>query len=237
MGTLSIVATPIGNLEDITIRAIKTLFSVDVIACEDTRRTGQLIAELAKRYPAIVESAEHPTKPELFSYYDEVEFKKMPEIIELLSQGRNVALVSDAGTPLIADPGYKLVHEAVKRGIRVESIPGPSAMVAALTVSGLPTHSFLFLGYPPEKDGKRIELFKNIQEIHKYIENTYLLYCAPHKLISTLESMFDVYGDGDIVLARELTKIHEEVWRGTIREALHEFQNPKGEFVLLFALA
>ncbi len=239
MGTLFIVATPIGNLEDITIRAIKTLFSVDIIACEDTRRTGQLLTELEKRYPSVLNSATL-SKPQLVSYYDEVELNKAPELIQFLVEGKNIALVSDAGTPLIADPGYKLVAEAVKRDIRVESIPGPSAMLAALTVSGLPTHSFHFLGYPPEKEGRRASFFEKLFANSKNLEQptTYILYVAPHKLVTTLEDLQAVFGDGDIVLARELTKIHEEVWRGTISEALEKYQTiePKGEFVLLFAL-
>lgn len=234
MGTLYIVSTPIGNLEDITIRAIKTLFSVDIIACEDTRRTGLLLSELEKRYLSVLEGVQ-PTKPQLISYYDETEQQRAPELIEELEQGKNIALVSDAGTPLIADPGYKLVAEAVKRGIRVESIPGPSAMLAALTVSGLSTHAFYFLGYPPDKEAGLNLLFQKLSSADSMkLSPTYILYVAPHKLIHTLEAMQEVLGDGDIVLARELTKMHEEVWRGTISQALEKFPEPKGEFVLLF---
>ncbi len=226
MGILYIVATPIGNLEDITIRAIKTLFSVDIIAAEDTRRTGQLLAELKKRYPTFASESAAPT---LISYYDEIEFKKMPELIGLLEEGKTIALVSDAGTPLIADPGYKLVHEALKRGIRVESIPGPSAILAALTSSGLPTHQFTFLGYVPEKQSQRVKQFGQLAS-----GSTYISYVAPHKLEQTLVDMKDVFGNIEIVLARELTKMHEEMWRGAIEQALTEFTEPKGEFVLLF---
>ncbi len=261
MGTLYIVATPIGNLEDITIRAIKTLFSVDIIACEDTRRTGLLLQELTKRYGYIVEhysSSEsrsdrgesrsqqdssrlrsNNTKPMLISYFEEAENQRTPEVIALLEDGKDVALVSDAGTPLVSDPGFLLVREAIKQGIKVVSIPGPTAAIAALTSSGLPTDKFFFLGYPPEKSSHRIILFESLLNMHRCkLNNTYILYCAPHKLVMTLEDMQAVFGDGDIVLARELTKIHEEVWRGTISEALEKYREsePKGEFVLLFAL-
>ncbi len=247
MGTLYIVATPIGNLEDITIRAIKTLFSVDIIACEDTRRTGLLLQELAKRYasfladnPALTKSRHGESlSKRLTSFYDQIEATRTPELIDALMQGRTVALVSDAGTPLVSDPGFLLVREAIKQGIQVVSIPGPTAAIAALTSSGLPTDKFFFLGYPPEKSSHRIILFESLLNMHRCkLNNTYILYCAPHKLVMTLEDMQAVFGDGDIVLARELTKIHEEVWRGTISEALEKYREsePKGEFVLLFAL-
>ncbi|MEK7129749.1 MAG: 16S rRNA (cytidine(1402)-2'-O)-methyltransferase [Patescibacteria group bacterium] len=265
MGTLFIVSTPIGNLEDITIRAIKTLFSVDIIACEDTRRTGLLLNELKKRYGSLYSSSEesstsrevhaessrlrsnNKSEPRLLSYYDQIEQSKTPELIELLEQGKEVALVSDAGTPLVSDPGYKLVREAIRRGITVVSIPGPTAAIAALTASGLPTDKFLFLGYPPEKSSHRIRLFESLSEVFKrprLVEArrgldkspTFIFYCAPHKLVQTLEDMKQTLGDIDIVIARELTKVHEEVWRGSISEAIVEFQLPKGEIVLLFCL-
>lgn len=251
MGTLYIVSTPIGNLEDITIRAIKTLFSVDIIACEDTRRTGLLLDELRKRYLQFYSSSEESStsgeihsgssrlrsnnsNPKLISYYDQIEQSKTPELIERLEQGKSIALLSDAGTPLIADPGYKLVFESLKRGVKVVSIPGPTVAVAALTVSGLPTDKFIFLGYPPEKKSHRIKLFTNLLQIHRCIDSTYILYCAPHKLQQTLVDMKEVFGDIEIVLARELTKVHEEVWRGTLSEAIKHFSDPKGEFVFLF---
>jgi len=227
MGNLYIVSTPIGNLEDITIRAIKTLFSVDIILCEDTRRTGLLIQELRSRFAIMFRYM--ITKPQLMSYYDEVEDKRTPEVIDALVQGRNVALVSDSGTPLISDPGFRLVRECVKRGIKVESIPGPSAALVALTSSGLPPDKFIFLGYPPEKQSARLELFKKLSP-----NITTIFYCAPHKLLQTLEDMKSVLGDIEIVVARELTKIHEEIWRGRITNAQNYFKAPKGEFVLLF---
>jgi 16S rRNA (cytidine1402-2'-O)-methyltransferase len=220
MGKLSIVSTPIGNLEDITIRAIKTLSSVDFILCEDTRHTGLLLQKLK-------------IHTKLMPYYDKIEDKRIPEVIELLTQGKNLALVSDAGTPLISDPGFRLVRECIKRRIKVESIPGSSAVLAALTSSGLPTDNFMFLGYPPEKHSARIKQFKNLTYMNRFMYVTYVYYCAPHKLITTLEDLKTAVGDIEIVIARELTKIHEEIWLGTILEALSHFANPQGEFVLL----
>lgn len=235
MGKLSIVSTPIGNLEDITIRAIKTLFHVDAILCEDTRHTGILLGELAKRYGEAFDTVVEAT-PKLIPYYDEIEAKKLPEVIELLMQGNHMALVSDAGTPLISDPGYKLVHECIKRNIPVESIPGPSAVITALTSSGLPTNKFFFLGYPPEKESHRIKLFTNLLNLNRFMLSTYVMYCAPHKLRVTLGDMQKSLGDIDIVVTRELTKAYEEVWKGLITKALKKYGTPKGEFVLLFTL-
>ncbi|MBI5619973.1 16S rRNA (cytidine(1402)-2'-O)-methyltransferase [Candidatus Gottesmanbacteria bacterium] len=239
---ISSVNAPIGNLEDITIRAIKTLFSVDIIACEDTRRTGLLLQELTRRYPSLLDDKPALTKirhgeslsKRLVSYYDQTEQQRVPEMLERMKQGNDVALVSDAGTPLISDPGFLLVREAIKQGINVVSIPGPTAAIAALTTSGLPTDKFFFLGYPPEKSSHRIKLFESLFNLHRYkLNSTYVLYCAPHKFRQTLEDMQSVLGDIPIVIARELTKVHEEVWRGKIPEAVKHFSDPQGEFVLL----
>lgn len=218
MGNLYLVSTPIGNLDDITIRAIKILSSVDLVLCEDTRHTGLLLQKLN-------------IQTKLLSYYDEIEDKRIPEIIEMLGKNKNIALVSDSGTPLVSDPGFRLVRECMKRGIKVESIPGPSAALAALTSSGLPPDKFIFLGYPPEKKSARLELFKKLSP-----NIATIFYCAPHKLLHTLEDMKIVLGNIDIVVARELTKIHEEIWRGSISMAQEHFSNPLGEFVLLFRL-
>lgn len=230
MGILYIVATPIGNLDDISIRAIKTLFSVDLILCEDTRRTGLLLQELKARYAIMIRIK--IAKQTLMSYYDKIEDKRIPEVIDALTQGRNVALVSDAGTPLISDPGFRLVRESIKRGIKVESIPGPSAVLAALTSSGLPTDKFLFLGYPPEKESARLKFFLKTPGN----AGTVVFYCAPHKLVQTLHDMLGTLGNIEIVVTRELTKVHEEVWRGTVTAGLERFKTPQGEFVLLFRL-
>lgn len=196
-------------MEDITIRAQKTLASVDLVLCEDTRRTSRL------------------TNTKLMRFDEHTEQKLVPGVLELLSH-KNIALVSDAGTPLISDPGYRLVSEAIKRDIKVVSIPGPTAAIAALSVSGLPTNHFMFLGYPPEKQSHRTKLFQTLPK-----ETTIIFYCAPHKLKQTLEDMQSVLGDIPIVIARELTKMHEEVWRGTLSGAITHFLNPQGEFVLL----
>ena len=217
MGILYIVSTPIGNLEDITIRAIKILFAVDIIACEDTRRTGLLLQHHKIKL-----------KQQLIRYDASTESQKAPELIALLEQGKAVALVSDAGTPLISDPGFLLVRECIKRGIKVVSIPGASALLAALTTSGVPTDKFMFLGYPSEKKSHRLKLFATLPK-----ETTIIFYCAPHKLIQTLVDMKDVFGDIDIAVARELTKVHEEVWHGSLSQATEYFKDPKGEFVLL----
>ncbi len=250
MGTLNIVSTPIGNLEDITIRAIKTLFSVDIIACEDTRRTGILLRTLEKRIDnnnaaalllsitPIIKRSDYKKEKEriLVRYDDHTESQQAPWLVEQLSQGKDVALVSDAGTPLINDPGFLLVREALKRGITVTSIPGPTAAIAALSISGLPTNQFLFLGYPPEKKSHRIKLFQNLLYMNRFIDSTSIFYCAPHKLRQTLTDMQSVMGDIPIVIARELTKVHEEVWRGKLSEAITKFKNPIGEVVFLFSL-
>lgn len=223
MGTLYVVATPIGNLEDITLRATKTLTHVDIILCEDTRRTGQMLSTLAIPHN------------KLLSYYDAIEQQRTPEIIAYLEIGKNIALVSDAGTPIISDPGYVLVTEARKRNIPIVSIPGASSLLTALTSSGLPADKFTFLGYPPEKTSHRKKLFEDLTHLNRF-KCTYIFFCAPHKLITTLREMKDVFGDIEIVICRELTKIHEETWTGTLDEAQEKFVEPKGEFVLLFQL-
>lgn len=225
MGTLYIVATPIGNLEDVSLRAIKTLFSVDYIACEDTRRTGMLIKNLKIK------------KPKLISFYDEVEEIKTPAIIDLIQQNKSVALVSDAGTPLISDPGFKLVRECLKRKIKITAIPGPSSVITALTLSGLPTNQFLFLGYLPAKSGKRKKL---LQELHQLLNNsieikpTAIFFETPHRLAKCLDDIKQTFGDIEIVIARELTKIHEEVIRGRISDLEKMINRFKGELVILF---
>lgn len=267
MGTLFIVATPIGNLEDITIRAIKTLLTVDFIACEDTRRTGILLAELKKRNSSVIlnESADWRRSEEsrthvrthsdirqrsldcarddssqrLVPYHDHNEANATAQLMEYLTQGKSVALVTDAGTPLISDPGYLLVKECRKRDVPVVSVPGPAAFLTALTSSGLPANHFLYLGYPPEKQSHRLQLFQELFQCFKtlkHIAPTIIFYCAPHKLEANLKDMQEVFGDIEITLARELTKIHEQIWTGPISQALTTFPNPKGEFVILFRL-
>jgi 16S rRNA (cytidine1402-2'-O)-methyltransferase len=237
MGNLYIIATPIGNLEDITIRALKILFSVSLIACEDTRQTGQLLGLLKEKYKSIFPLLNiNILKPKLISYYDEIETTKAPELISMLENNNDIALVSDSGTPLISDPGYKLVKECINRKIEVVSIPGPSSAISALISSGLPTDKFLFLGYMPPKQIRR---HKYIYNLHRLFEDssiqnlTVIFFESPHRLNDSLKDLLTVLGDVEIVITRELTKIHEEIWRGKITCALQYFLHPKGEFVLL----
>lgn len=226
MGILYIVSTPIGNLQDISKRAIDTLRNSSAILCEDTRKTGILLKSLGIEFKKLV------------SYYEENEAKRIPEVISFLKEGGSIALVSDAGTPTVSDPGFKLVRECIKEGIKVDSIPGPSSVISSLVVSGLPTDKFLFLGYPPEKPGHRKKFFENVSSFNKIIKPTIIIFEAPHKLLRTLEEMKEVLGDINIVIARELTKVHEEMRRETINQSIEHFKvtNPKGEFVILFNL-
>ena len=220
---LYIVATPIGNLKDITLRALEVLKEVDGIICEDTRRTSILLNHYQIKKPLLI-----------LNDYNEA--KGLNSIIERLKNGENLALVSDAGTPLISDPGYKLIREAIHQGIEVDSLPGPSSVITALTLSGLPPDKFMFLGYPPEKTGHRIKLFESLK-LHlegAKLNQTIIMFVSPHKLLKTLENMKEVFGDIEVILAHELTKIHQSVEKKLISNWLENFKNPKGEFVLLF---
>ena len=235
MGTLYVVATPIGNLDDITIRAVKTLQNVDAIACEDTRKTRILLSRIL---PIHTNTTNNPINKCLISYYEQNELQRIPKIINALKNGLNIALVSDAGTPTISDPGFKLIRECIREGIKIESIPGPSSAITALTSSGLPTDKFLFLGYPPRKPGHRIKFFQKITPILSSVGVTSILFESPHRLLQTLKELKGVFGDIDIVICRELTKIHEEIRREKISESLEHFTKvaPKGELVVLFHL-
>ncbi len=224
-GKLFIVATPIGNLKDITLRAIETLSSVEYIACEDTRKTGVLLKAIGVERRAM-----------LISYYEQTEDARIPNIINLLLNGKDVALVSDSGTPAISDPGFRLIRECLKNEIKVISIPGPSATISALVSSGLPTDKFIFLGFLPKKEGNRLKLLKNTKEGNEKIEATIIIYEAPHRILKVLESIKEVYGNIEIILARELTKIHEEVKSDIIENFIEKYkkQEPRGEFVVLW---
>ena len=245
-GTLYIVATPIGNLQDISLRALKTLFEVDVIACEDTRRTGLLYQQLQAMHHRLVHDPSLESnkvvgelkKPRLISYYEQNELQRIPEIISALKDNISIALVSDAGTPTVSDPGFKLVRECIKEGIKVESIPGPSSVILALTLSGLPTDKFFFFGYPPRKEGHRKQLFESLKTLTGQLKTTAIFFEAPHRIIGTLEELKEIYGkEKYIVICREMTKIHEEVLRDSIENLLSHFSktNPKGEFVFLLS--
>ena len=215
-GRLFVVATPIGNLEDITARALRVLREVSLIAAEDTRRTANLLARYAI-----------PTRTT--SLHEHNEEKKSSALVERLRQGEDIALVSDAGTPTVSDPGRRLIAAAIDAGIRVEPIPGPSAALAALAVSGLPTDSFLFLGFPPVKAKDRTTWFETVRTAGR----TVVFFEAPHRIRTTLEQLLDRIGDREVVLARELTKAHEELVRGPISEALKGILTPRGEFTVV----
>lgn len=223
---LYIVATPIGNLKDITLRSLAVLKEVDGIICEDSRRTSLLL----NHYQDLLRSK----KPLLvLNDYNEVEM--VPLIIEKLKNGQNLALVSDAGTPLISDPGYKLVRESLAQNITIDSLPGPSSVITALTLSGLPPDKFLFLGYLPQKQGHRIDLLKKLTKIADSIKLTYIIFVPPHKMVKTMDEMKEILGDIEVVLAKELTKLHQQVESKRISLWLKQLNfRPKGEYVLLF---
>jgi len=214
---LYLIATPIGNLEDISARALKTLREVTLILAEDTRHTGKLLAHYGIKTP-------------LSSYYEHNKIIKLPEILARLQEG-DLALVSDAGTPLLNDPGYELVRSVLTAGHDVSPIPGPSAPLSALIVSGLPADAFLYLGYLPRKDSDRRQKIKEITEL----PYTIIFLEAPHRLLTTLSALSTELGDRQIAVARELTKLYEEVQRGTISEMVEHFteHKPRGEFTLV----
>ncbi|HUI67754.1 MAG TPA: 16S rRNA (cytidine(1402)-2'-O)-methyltransferase [Nitrospirota bacterium] len=218
IGTLYIVATPIGNLEDITLRAIRVLREVDLIAAEDTRHTRHLL----DRYEI---------ETQLTSYHDHNKEEKAPILIAQILEGKSMALVSDAGTPGISDPGYFLINLAVDQKIPIAPIPGATAAIAALSISGLPTDSFVFEGFLPAKHGARL---KRLQKLSQE-ERTIIFYEAPHKIIKTIEDMHGVFGDRRAVVTRELTKIHEETIRGTLSDILTRLHRGtiKGEFTII----
>ena len=219
MGTLYLIATPIGNLEDISARALRLLREVRLIAAEDTRQTGKLLAHFD------IHTA-------LTSYHEHNKLTKLDRILEALGEG-DVALVSDAGTPALNDPGYELVQTALAAGYEVSPIPGPSAPISALVASGLPTDSFLYLGYLPRKGNERRRLLEQVAEL----PYTLIFLETPHRLLSALEDLLALLGDRQAAVARELTKLHEEIFRGRISAALVHFeeQGLRGEFTLVVA--
>lgn len=214
---LYIVATPIGNLEDITLRALRILKEVDYIAAEDTRHVKILLNKYEIQTPAL-------------SFHAHSDDRKLQEIIEFLKQGKSVALVSDAGTPGISDPGYRLIKAAKENKIIVVPIPGPAAFLTALSASGLPTHQFLYLGFLPMKKGRQT-LLKTLEEE----ERTIVFYESPHRILKTLSEFAGKFPQRKLVIGRELTKIYEEFLEGTPAELLEHFKkkNPKGEFVVM----
>ena len=221
MGILYLVATPIGNLDDMTHRAVTTLQTVDLIAAEDTRHTGKLLQHFQISTPQL-------------SYHDHNRLSRIPELVEKLKAGKDIALVSDAGTPGISDPGHELVAACLEQGITVVPIPGATALISALISSGLKTDRFVFEGFLPTKGKERHDRLALIQSEQR----TLILYEAPHRLRATLTDLHRTLGgDRRLAAARELTKYHEEFWQGTLDEALAYFADhePKGEFCLVLA--
>jgi len=219
-GTLYIVSTPIGNREDITLRALRILKEVDLIAAEDTRHTGLLLRHFGIQTP-------------LTSYFEGNELKKKEFILSKLKQGNQIALVSDAGTPGISDPGFRLIQRAIENQILVVPIPGPSAVIAALSVSGLPTDAFLFKGFLPHKSKKKRDLLKQSGEA----KETLIFYESPYRLSETLNDILEILGDREMVLTRELTKVYEEVLRGKVSEIQTQIgeHQLKGEITLVIS--
>ena len=219
-GTLYVVSTPIGNLEDITLRALRILKEANLIAAEDTRQTRRLLTHYAIQTP-------------LTSYFEGNEQSKCEKLIERLQRGETIALVSDAGTPIISDPGYPLLRGCVAAAIPIVPIPGASAVVAAASISGLPLHNFTFEGFLSPKSGKR----KRQLSVFAAEERTLILFESPHRLRRFLEDVLEVLGERDIVVTRELTKRFEEIFRGTVSEALEKFRGtePRGEFTIVIA--
>jgi 16S rRNA (cytidine1402-2'-O)-methyltransferase len=217
MGTLYVVGTPIGNLEDISLRAIRTLREVDLIAAEDTRITRKLLSRYGIKTP-------------LTSYHEHSKRKKLEYLLDTLME-KDVALVSDSGMPGLSDPGYELIGAAIERGINVVAVPGPSALITALVVSGLPTTSFVYLGFLPRRRKERQKLLASVAKERR----TIVAFESPHRLLESLADLRELLGDRRIAVARELTKMHEEVWRGRIGEALSHFEEnpPRGEFTLV----
>lgn len=219
MGMLYLVGTPIGNLDDITMRAVKTLQSVDLIAAEDTRHTGKLLKHWQIETPQL-------------SYHDHNRHSRIPELIDRLLDGKAIALVTDAGMPGISDPGYELVKVCIEAGIRVVPIPGVTAVITALTASGLPTQRFVFEGFLPTDNQER----RSRLEALTIESRTILIYESPHHLLATLQDLAAQFGSTrNIAIARELTKLHEEFWRGDLEGAIAHFttQTPRGEFTLV----
>lgn len=217
-GTLYIVATPIGNLGDITFRAVETLRSVDLIACEDTRHTHKLLAHLSIKKPTV-------------SYHEHNETERSAKLLVELNSGKSIALVSDAGTPAISDPGFRIVKLAVEARINVVPIPGPSAVITAVSAAGLPTDAFFFGGFLPARSGERKRRLQEVAEV----PGTLVFYDAPHRLSRTLSDCLTILGDRNAAVARELTKVHEEITRGRLSDLISHFDStpPKGEIVLV----
>jgi 16S rRNA (cytidine1402-2'-O)-methyltransferase len=221
MGTLYVVGTPIGNLEDMTFRAVRILQSVDVIAAEDTRHTGKLLQHFQIKTPQL-------------SYHEHNRNERLPQLLSQLGEGKAIALVTDAGMPGISDPGYELVKACIEEGIQVVPVPGATASITALAAAGLPTDRFVFEGFLPASGQERQKRLESLPSESR----TFILYESPHRIRQTLQDLAECLGQyRPIVLAREITKLHEEFWRGTIRDAIAHYtqHEPRGEFTLVVA--
>ena len=216
-GVIYIVATPIGNLDDISFRAVETLRNVDLIACEDTRHTLKLLNK-------------YEIKNKLIPYHDHNKIKKTPVLIEKLKEGQSLALVSDAGTPSISDPGFYLIREAIKNDIELSPIPGPTSLISAVVASGLEIDRFVFEGYLPRKKGRT----KRLKELAEY-RVTIVIFEGPHRVIKTLNDLREYLGDRKAAIGREMTKINEEFIRGTLSELIahYDSRKPRGEYVIV----
>jgi len=217
-GTLYLVATPIGNLSDITHRALQVLRDVDLIACEDTRHTHKLLSHYGITTKTI-------------SYHEHNEQQRAGQLIDQLRQGSSIAVVTDAGTPAVSDPGFRLVRAAIENEVPVVPVPGPSALISALVAAGLPTDEFFFAGFLPARTNARRARLSELQSV----PGTLIFYEAPHRLAATLKDAYELLGERDAVVARELTKVHEEIRRGRLSElaAHYEREDPRGEIVVL----
>ncbi len=217
-GTLYLVATPIGNLSDITHRALQVLRDVDLIACEDTRHTHKLLSHYGITTKTI-------------SYHEHNEQQRAVELIDQLRQGNSIAVVSDAGTPAVSDPGFRLVRAAIENDVPVVPVPGPSALISALVAAGLPTNEFFFAGFLPPRTNARRARLSELQSVPA----TLIFYEAPHRLAATLKDAYEILGERDAVVARELTKVHEEIRRGRLSELSEHYdrEDPRGEIVVL----
>ena len=215
---LYLIATPIGNRDDISLRALEVLRSVDTVACEDTRDTGILLKH-------------HEIKCRLLSFHEHNEEKRSDQLIEMLERGQSVAVVSDRGTPGISDPGFRLVRKAIDRGLELTHVPGAAAFLPALVLSGLPVHSFVFRGFPPNKKGKR----RRFIEVDRELPYTLIYYESPHRLLKFLTDALEVLGDRDAAVANDLTKTYEHIYRGPLSQVLETLgqQKIKGEFTVV----
>jgi 16S rRNA (cytidine1402-2'-O)-methyltransferase len=217
-GTLYIVSAPIGNLEDITLRALRILKEVDIIAAEDTRYTRKLLSH-------------YHIHTSMISYFEHNEIRRSRMLLEKLESGGKVALVSNAGTPAISDPGYHIINMCIEAGISIVPLPGPSAFLAAAVVSGFPLHSFIFEGFLPAKRSRRVKKLNALRDEVR----TLIFYESPHRLLKFLADVLEVFGDRELVIARELTKMYEEIYRGSVGAAIRKFTEvaPRGEFTIV----